>query len=131
MKAHFNVSPNKVMFYSGPGGYFAKARAMGASMGGLKILKDWWKDKRFPDLYHANLPAAKMKKFWDNASVALAELSSGTVYVLLPANTVGTNFFPGTVWQRLEWNTLQKNSAVKKVVKLNPDNTKHEVIKGK
>ncbi|GLB36801.1 hypothetical protein LshimejAT787_0310880 [Lyophyllum shimeji] len=129
MKQYLNVAPSKLLYYSGPGGYEQKARQKAASMG-LKILDDAWKDPSFPRQHQAALDAASMKKFWDNASEAIAEMSSGTIYVLLPANTVGTNFHPGTVWSRLEWPELQRNSKVTKVIKVNPDNSKQEVIKG-
>ncbi|KAF8060772.1 hypothetical protein FPV67DRAFT_1705482 [Lyophyllum atratum] len=129
MKSHLSISPNKVLFYSGPGGYIDLARKKAASMG-LRILEDSWKDKKFPDKYQAGLGPAEMQKFWDNASQALAQASSGTVHVLLPADTVGTNFFKGAIWARIEWGALQRNGAVTKVIKINPDNKEEEVIKG-
>ncbi|KAF5376869.1 hypothetical protein D9615_007262 [Tricholomella constricta] len=129
LKKHLSVSPSKVLFYSGPGGYIDRARARAAKMG-LKILEDSWKVKTYPDTFQASLSPAEMSKFWDNASQALAELSSGTIYVLVPEDTVGTNFFSKAIWARIEWPSLQKNSAVAKVVKIFPENDKQEIIKG-
>jgi len=136
MKAHLKVSPGKVLLYSGPGGYLTKAREYierearrGGGVKGLKVLENSWKDPKFP----AKFTGGDMKQllpFWENASKAFAEMASGTVYILVPENIVGANFFPNTILARIEWPTLLKNPAVTKVVKVHPNSPKQEVIKG-
>ncbi|KAG5652832.1 hypothetical protein H0H81_003456 [Sphagnurus paluster] len=128
LKEQFIVAPDSVLFYSGPGGYIGKARTRAGQMG-LQILEDSWKDKAFPDAYQA-LAVEDVKQFWDNASQALAELATGTVYVLVPESTIGTEFFAKSIWARVEWPALQVNTKAVKVVKIFPENDKEEVIKG-
>ncbi|RDB21233.1 hypothetical protein Hypma_011923 [Hypsizygus marmoreus] len=124
IKPNLRTAPNKLLFYSGPGGYINLASARAKSMG-LKILEESWVNPTYPDKYSIGPDS---KKFWDNASQALAEKAAGTVYVLLSSDTKGTNFFPGAIWARVEWPTLTKNRAVTKIVKINPDNDSQEVI---
>ncbi|KAG6899900.1 hypothetical protein C0995_004754 [Termitomyces sp. Mi166 len=131
IKKHLHVEPNKSLFYSGPGGYKAIADARAKTMG-LKILETSWKDLKlngkvagsaYVDSVTNGLSDIDEGRFWDNASKAFAELSSGTVYVLLPANVHGpSNFFAKSIWARVEWQALIDNPHVTKVIMINPDN---------
>ncbi|KAF9467058.1 hypothetical protein BDZ94DRAFT_1233247 [Collybia nuda] len=125
IKTHMHTQAemrNTSLFYSGPGGYRDKALALGMKIG-RHILTDFFLDPHYPDQWSTN-----NTKFWDNASRAMAQLSSGTAYVLLPSDTTGQIWFMGTVWDRVEWPTLLMNQAVDAIVRVNPDNDKHETI---
>jgi hypothetical protein len=50
------------------------------------------------------------------------------VYVMLPSDTTGLAWSKGTVWNTHEWPALLQNSAVKKVIRVNPDNDFQEVL---
>ncbi|GLB40962.1 hypothetical protein LshimejAT787_0901770 [Lyophyllum shimeji] len=114
LKQQLRVQPGKVLLYAGPGGYIGQAN---------EYIK---KQEATPGAEHPT----QMPAFWDNASKALAEMASGTVYVLVPKNTAGSNFHKGTILNRIEWPALLRNHKVTKVVKVNPDNGRQEVIKG-
>lgn len=118
---------NKSLFYSGPGGYAKKANDL-AKKTGRKLLKDFWVDSKYPDAWQNDIDASK--QFFDIASAAMAQVSSGVVYVLLPSDTKGTNWNQDTVWAREEWPNLRggKNPAVTKIVRVNPDNSNEETI---
>lgn len=126
-KDHLNVAADTSLFYSGPGGYAGKAKQKIKDVTNLKdykILGMLWTDKSWQDQWQNDEQTSK--KFFDICSQAMAEASSGTVYVLLPPGQ-GTNWKTGTVWDGFEWPNL--GSGVTKVVRINPDNTDEEVIK--
>lgn len=130
MKKHMHTQAdmaNKALFYSGPGGYAKKANDL-AKKTGRKLLKDFWIDSKYPDAWQNDIDASK--QFFDNASAAMAQVSSGVVYVLLPSDTKGTKWNQDTVWAREEWPNLGngKNPAVTKIVRVNPDNSNEETI---
>ncbi|KIN03105.1 hypothetical protein OIDMADRAFT_27565 [Oidiodendron maius Zn] len=64
--------------------------------------------------------------FDTRASEAMAKLASGEVHVLLPSNTKGTEWAPGTVWDVNEYPNL--GAAVTKIIRVNPDNDDEEEI---
>ncbi|KAG6901412.1 hypothetical protein C0995_012302 [Termitomyces sp. Mi166 len=128
IKKHLHVKPNKSLFYSGPGGYKTIADARAKTMG-LKILETSWKDfstvtgSAYVGNVTNGLTRDDQGRFWDNASKAFAELSLGTVHVLLPANVHGpSDFFAQSIWARVEWQALIDNPRVTKVIMINPDN---------
>lgn len=115
------------LFYAGPGGYAKLAIARAKTFHpAKKLLKDVWLNSRYPDTWQ-NDPADS-KLFFDRASAAFAQISSGDVFVLLPDDTKGTNFHPGTVWVNEEWPNLESNHNVKRVIRINPKNNDEEVI---
>jgi len=109
LKKEMTVPADKVLFYSGPDNYMAIA-AREAKDRGLKILQDLWNVPGFAK--------GQPRTFFEPASKALAQSCKGTVYVLLPSDTTGTKWLPGTIWDKVEWPTLIKNPAVTKIVRL-------------
>lgn len=117
------------LFYSGPSGYARLALARAKTFSPQKkLLKDFWLDPKYPDAWQNDEMASKT--FFDRASAAMALRSSGDVYVLLPSDTMGTNWFKGTVWDREEWPNLAggRNPMVNNVYRINPDNSNQERI---
>lgn len=126
-KDHLNVATDTSMFYSGPGGYAGKARQKirdVPKLNNYKILGMLWTDSSWQNQWQNDEDASK--KFFNICSQAMAEASSGTVYVLLPSGS-GTDWKKGTVWDSYEWPNL--GSGVTKVIRINPDNEDEEVIK--
>lgn len=127
-KDHLSVSKDSTLFYSGPGGYAKQAREAIKTRDYLKnykILATSWTDPNWQNQWQNDEQAAK--DFFNICSQALAELSSGTVYTLLPAGS-GTNWQAGTVWADFEWPNIPANA---KVIRINPDDPAHrETIKG-
>lgn len=126
-KDHLNVAKDTSLFYSGPGGYAGKARQKirdVANLKNYKILGMMWTDSTWQNQWQNDEQASK--DFFNICSQAMAEASSGTVYVLLPPGK-GTDWKKGTVWDSYEWPNL--GSGVDKVIRINPDNTDEEVIK--
>jgi len=60
----------------------------------------------------------------------MAELSSGTVHVLLPKDIGVNNFFRPSVWADIDWAALQKNSKVTAVIHVNHENNDKQYFKG-
>lgn len=126
IKKHLNVAKDRSLFYSGPGGYAKKARDWAkGKKNGYKVLVQLWKDSKYPDPWQNDEDTST--EFFNRASQAMAELSSGTVFVMLPSDTNGNDWKAGTVWDKYEWPNLR--SAVTTVIRVNPDNDKHETIK--
>ncbi|KAI4859379.1 hypothetical protein F4820DRAFT_439979 [Hypoxylon rubiginosum] len=126
-KAQLNVASDSTLFYSGPSGYAGKARqAIKARdyLKAYKILGQMWKNPSWQNQWQNDEQASK--DFFDICSQALAEASSGTVYVLLPEDKA-RNWQSGTVWDRKEWPNIPSNA---KVIRINPDNETQETIKG-
>ncbi|KAH0578946.1 hypothetical protein H2248_003129 [Termitomyces sp. 'cryptogamus'] len=119
IKKHIHIGPDESLFYSGPNGYMKLAGKQAKKMH-KKILDMAWTDR---DLFNTR----QNKAFWNNTSQAFAELSSGTVYVLLPEDIGINNFHNGTVWKEVEWPTLQQNLQVTKVIKVT-EGEKKEVL---
>ncbi|KAG6809468.1 hypothetical protein H0H92_016124 [Tricholoma furcatifolium] len=128
LKPKLRIDTDKALFYSGPGGYQEKARQYAKDHGNLQILEDSWKDPKTPEKLTKGMTAEQEKKFWDNASQAMTMKSKGKTTVLLPEETKGTNFYPGTVWDRVEWDGLKQNENVDTINKANPNNEHTEVI---
>jgi hypothetical protein len=99
---------------------------------GYEILKERWTDQNWPIEAKDRMPPGqpgKNRKFIEIASRVLARGCSGTVYVLLPADTSGTNWETDTVWHQHEWPHLPP--VVTKVVRLKMDDATYmEVIWG-
>lgn len=127
IKDHLNVPKDVSLFYSGPGGYAKKARDWAKKKNsGYKILGQLWTDPNYQSKWQNDEDLSK--QFFNLASQAMAELSDGIVYVMLPDDTKGTDWNKDTVWAKYEWPNL--GSAVTKVVRVNPDNDNQETIKG-
>lgn len=90
------------------------------------VLSQLWKDKSYPSLWQNNEDLSE--EFFALASRAMAELASGTVHVMLPSDTQGTNWWRGTVWDLYKWPHL--SSDVTEVIRVNPDNDHEQTIKG-
>lgn len=127
IKNHLNVAKDISLFYSGPGSYAKQARTWARNKSnGYKVLGQLWKDSSYQDPWQ-NDPDLSVK-FFNRASQAMAELSAGTVYVMLPSDTKGVDWKTGTVWDAYEWPNL--GSGVSEVIRVNPDNDNEETIKG-
>ncbi|KAL4905217.1 hypothetical protein BDW74DRAFT_178220 [Aspergillus multicolor] len=122
IKTHLDVQRDTCLFYSGRGEYGPKAYKWrkGEGRGGYKVLSQMWdKDsKKWPGQYRATEESSALMD--ERASQAVAVLCSGTVYVILPSDTRGTDWYEGSVWAKYEWPNLGPD--VTKVVRVNPDN---------
>ncbi|KAG6848245.1 hypothetical protein H0H93_001971 [Arthromyces matolae] len=127
-----------VLFYSGPSEqdpktgkmitYQDRARDRAARTGRI-ILEDSWKDMSYPERHTAGKTPQDEKKFWINSSKAIAQKTTGPVAkVLLPVDMKGTEFHNGTIWKEHEYQELVDNEHVRKIVKLNPENEKEELL---
>ena len=128
-KAQLKMGDDTSLFYSGPGSYAGKAkkwRNADKSRSSYKILGEKWVDPKWQDKWQNDETVSK--EFFNICSQAMAEASSGTVYVMLPSDTKGTDWHKGTVWDKFEWPNL--GSGVTKVIRVNPDNDNSETIKG-
>ncbi|KAI0182775.1 hypothetical protein EV127DRAFT_448818 [Xylaria flabelliformis] len=127
-KDHLKVEKDTTLFYSGPGGYAKKARDAIKHrdyLKGYKILGQLWTDSKWQDQWQNDEQASK--DFFNICSKALAELSTGTSYVLLPKGK-GHEWQSGTVWDKFEWPNIP---SATKVIRIDPDNAKdEETIKG-
>ncbi|KAI1277756.1 hypothetical protein F5Y07DRAFT_398309 [Xylaria sp. FL0933] len=90
-----------------------------------RILGQLWTDSKWQDQWQNDEKASK--EFFNICSQALAELSTGISYVLLPPGK-GEDWQKGTVWDKFEWSNLPSNT---KVIRIDPDSAKNkETIKG-
>lgn len=88
---------DRALFYSGPGRYPNKAREWARKKNnGYKILSLLWTDSRYPDVWQYDADASE--EFFNLASRAMAELSSGISYIMLPSDTQGTDWWYESVW---------------------------------
>lgn len=111
------MSKDRALFYSGPGGYANKARGWARKKNnGYKILSLLWTDSRYPDAWQKDIDASE--EFFNLASRAMAELSSGIIYIMLPSDTHGTDWWHESVWKLYEWPNL--GLAVMEVIGVNP-----------
>ncbi|KAF4622106.1 hypothetical protein D9613_009532 [Agrocybe pediades] len=136
MRTKLDVRPNTSLFYSSDldgKGTCDQAKAWAAKHPGknYKVLEQLWKDPNYPHPFEKSDPAIR-KEFFDVASKAMAELSEGTVHVVLcPWDGSKTkDWYKESVWNRMEWPTLQDNKKVKTVIRVNPDNDAEVKILG-
>ncbi|KAK7995267.1 hypothetical protein PG990_014040 [Apiospora arundinis] len=126
----------KPLFYSGPNSYAKLARDAIKDtknrpyLQGYSVLADMFVDKTWADDWNNDF--VKNEILWDVCSQALAEISTGTVYVILPRNedksNGGTTWYAGTRWDRFEWPHIP---AGVKVIRINPEDPKQQdQIKG-
>lgn len=66
--------------------------------------------------------------FFKLASQAMAELSSGVIYIMVPSNTQGTDWWYNSLWNLIKWSNI--GPAVTQVIRVNPDTDHQETIKG-
>lgn len=85
-----------------------------------------WTNLCYLDAWQNDMNAST--QFFNLASREMAKLSSGIVYVMLPSDTKGTDWWHESVWNLYEWPNL--GSAVTEVIRVNPDNDNQETIKG-
>lgn len=84
IKQQLSVAKDTSLFYSGPGGYAGKARTWAKNNNkAYKILAQNWKSGNWQDKWQND--EAVSAKFFNLASTAMAQLSAGTVYVMLPS----------------------------------------------
>ncbi|KAK6836574.1 hypothetical protein PG987_007069 [Apiospora arundinis] len=133
---HPQLKRGKPLFYSGPNSYAKLARDAIKDtknrpyLQGYSVLADMFVDKTWADDWNNDF--AKNDILWDVCSQALAEISTGTVYVILPRNedksNGGTTWHAGTRWDRFEWPHIP---AGVKVIRINPEDPKQQdQIKG-
>jgi len=130
---HLNVAKDTSLFYSSndkipPEGTAKEAKAWAkAHAAAYKILGQLWKVSSYPDQFQNDV--AISKDFFNKASQAMAEASSGTVYVMLPPFTKGkeTEWYSESVWAKYEWPALQKNANVKTVIRVDSANNQHKI----
>jgi DNA primase len=128
-KAQMKVAKDTTLFYSVVRSQVARdtiASSKYPHLKGYMTLRSRWNDPKWPDKYTVGVDDATAKKFWDTASTALTEMTTGTAYVLLPKGK-GTDWKKGTVWDRAEWPNVPKGL---KIIRINPDDPNdQEVIK--
>lgn len=100
------VPKDTSLFYTGLGG--GKTPAQYSKEKSLKMLKDVWKDRNYPDQF---TDPQQNGEFFDRASAAFAQASSGKVTVLLPAGTGLNGGNPKAVWTRCEWPNLRRSGV--------------------
>ncbi|KAF4621995.1 hypothetical protein D9613_009560 [Agrocybe pediades] len=125
VKAKLDVLPNTSLFYSSHKGIGTDEQAKAWAKEyhpEYKILAQMWKDPAYPNPW-ATDPATS-KKFFDVASQAMAELSSGKVYVFQGPWTQadGKDWYAGSTWARKEWPALLLNKAVTSIIRVNAVN---------
>ncbi|KAF9552383.1 hypothetical protein CPC08DRAFT_714662 [Agrocybe pediades] len=137
MKRHLRVLPDTSLFYSSnqkiTTGPRSEQQAQAWARGNhptYKILKDMWTDSRYLRPW---MKTDKVKDFFDVASKAMAELSSGTVYIFMGgawSQADGKDWYDQSVWARIEWPALQTNHNVHTVYRVNSDTGATIKIKG-
>jgi len=125
MKPQLTINVGTSLFYSGldQGVSLKQVRKWADDHGGgYKILADSWKSEQWREAQLAKTAKTKKKSFWNNASEAMAQLSSGRVYVILPPGVgVHTDDYPKSTWSDFEWPALKSNSRVTSVIRIDPD----------
>ncbi|KAF9535936.1 hypothetical protein CPC08DRAFT_93900 [Agrocybe pediades] len=129
-----NVLPNTSLFYScnelGEGSCKQARDWAKAKHPEYKVLAQMWKNSAYPNPWQTDEPTSKA--FFDVASQAMAELSSGKVYVILGPWTQadGKDWYAGSVWARKEWPALLSNSAATPIIRVNAATSAEIKIKG-
>ncbi len=128
-KDHLKVKKDTSLFYSGDNGedYRGKAQKKIKDVDKLqdyKIRAMSWTDNAWQDKWVMG-NNNQAKEFFQICSRAMAEMSSGRVYVLLPKGT-GTDWEKGTVWADYEWPNLGK--SVTEVVRIDPWSDHEQII---
>lgn len=104
--------PNTV-FYSGGVG-IAQARQLSDSIGGTYfdnfIDHTWMLDQG------RGLTATQIDIFQKRISAAMAEMSTGTTYIVLPADSTLTP--PGSTWTTIEYPLLERSGHVREIVRV-------------
>ncbi|KAH9892940.1 hypothetical protein F4778DRAFT_748931 [Xylariomycetidae sp. FL2044] len=129
-KKQLSVPNGKGLFYSNIGDPEVLLQQKRDYLKGYTILDQAFKDKDWEKNF-VDDDGDTVEGFWDNCSEAFSELSTGTVYVVLPKGK-GTSKFPGdSLWTNVEWDALKDNSKVKKIIRLEmKDQTHKETIYG-
>lgn len=119
-RKHLHVVPGTSLFYSGIGGHDQATRIRDGRwhLRGYKVLNEMWKNPKW-HLQYLSISKAATHEFWDNCSAAMAQLSLGKVYVILPPGEK-SEWNHESTWGRMEWPNL--NSAVDSVIRLDPSN---------
>ena len=122
IKQQLNVPPGESLFYSCDKNNLGSCKQAKEwakkNHPSLKVLTQLWVNRRYPDTWQADPHVSK--NFWDVASQAMAEKSSGTVYVVLGPwkSSDGKDWWAGSVWARKEWPALIANRAVTSVIRV-------------
>ena len=114
-----NTLPNNALFWSsgGASGDWVKISKGFAQGVGRYTLDMLWKDRQFVARWTANSQtAAEKREFWDNASEAMASISSKIVYVLTTPAGPSKN----STWDRIEFPELtEQGTPVTKICRVN------------
>ncbi|KAF9553422.1 hypothetical protein CPC08DRAFT_822298 [Agrocybe pediades] len=123
METHLHVPADASLFYScdqlGQGTCKQAKTWAKTNHPTYKVLGQMWTNSNYPTPWQAD-PAVS-KQFFDVASQAMAELSSGTVYVVLGpwTHADGKDWYDQSVWARMEWPALEANHNVKTIYRVN------------
>jgi len=124
--AHVNLGPDKTVFFSNmeqsSDGRTAPDR-FAQSIGGATFKTAFGTqpgnpNKMFTDRWSGGGSRTYYPQFAQRASLVLAQKASGIVYVLLRDDPNGPR--DDSVWSKIERTALEQNSAVTKIVKVNP-----------
>lgn len=115
IKEHIKMPDSSCLFYSGPGGYHQKALDWRFKSKKLqwRTLSLKWSTEGYDDQFLGE--PVKRKEFDVRASQAMAEMCTGTAYVMLPSDTKGTDWSEDTVWNKYEWPNLKKVTTVLRI----------------
>lgn len=118
---------DRALFYCGPVGHASKAIQWAKrENNGCKPLCQLWTNKKYPDAWQYSMDSSEI--FFKLASQAMAELSSGVIYIMVPSNTQGTDWWYNSVWNLIKWSNI--GPAVTQFIRVNPDTDHQETIKG-
>ncbi|KAI1841853.1 hypothetical protein JX265_010837 [Neoarthrinium moseri] len=126
-QAQLNVPAGKTLFWTGGTSKDAiKAVRERDYLKGYKRISQMWKSQSWADQYIMDINLEK--DFWCACSTALAQLTTGTAYVMMPTGTGnGANF--DSVWADCEWPYIGPQTQY--VIRLDPSDASHkEYIRG-
>ena len=87
-----------------------------------------WKDDWYKQyINHQTHTADEIKEFWSRASVAMATMTSGVAYVLLPSSNHPVEWLPTSTWAQVEYPILtESGSGVTKICRVNYNHALNE-----
>lgn len=128
IKKHFNVDklPNNALFWSscgtGTGETWQTISNAYAKTAKRLTLDLMWKDNWYKQYINPKTHTeAEIRAFWNQASEAMATISSGVPYVLLPPTDGPTVWSKCSTWDKVEYPALIKKSNVNKICRVNYD----------
>ena len=132
IKEHFNVEglPNTALFWSscgtGVGDTWKDLSNAYANSVHRLTLDLMWKDAWYEQFIRANSTDGDVREFWNRASEAMADISSGVVYVLLPPTGGPRTWSECSTWNLVEYPVLITKGNVNKICRVNYNSNTEE-----